>query len=162
MLTVNSFPERVEDRAERNFEYASPSDTTWQYHQSFLAPLEYFTYFFPISQEAYKTDDLDHRQGMHRLFVSHSSRERDLVSQSPSQWEATGMLLTLELQPIGKTMQCLIDFASHQLALALLFSTDSFVVLIHHGKGRSHEITGFKLAYTVRVIAPKGMNSDHL
>lgn len=72
------------------------------------------------------------------------------------------MLLTLELQPIGKTMQCLIDFASHQLALALLFSTDSFVVLIHHGKGRSHEITGFKLAYTVRVIAPKGMNSDHL
>ena len=78
--------------------------------------------FFPISQEAYKADDLDHQQGMHRLFVSHSSIERDSVSQSPSQWEATGMLLTLELQPIGKTMQCLIDFASHQLSLALFFS----------------------------------------
>ena len=38
--------------------------------------------FFPISQEAYKADDLDHQQGMHRLFVSHSSIER-IRSVSP-------------------------------------------------------------------------------
>lgn len=42
------------------------------------------------------------------------------------------------------------------------FSTESFVVVIRHGKGRRHEITVGQVASTVRVTGPEGRNSGHL
>ena len=99
---------------------------------------------------------------MHRLFVGHSSREgfgQSVPISMGGHWNV--------IHP-GVTANRKNNAMSHWLCLLpatpspLFFSTDSFVVLIHHGKGRRNEITVFKLACTVRVIAPEGMNSDHL
>lgn len=77
-----------------------------------------------------------------------------------------GRCSPLEPQPTRKALQCLIEFASSQvhssppLCFLFLFFTNSFVVLIHHEKGRSHEMTVCIVTYAVKVTW--GMNSYHL
>lgn len=42
------------------------------------------------------------------------------------------------------------------------FLSDSFVVLIHHEKARSHEMTVCKVTFTIRVTGLEDMDSEHL
>lgn len=105
----------------------------------------------------------------HTGFLWAIQAEREIWPASPHLYRRPpGCCSPLEPQPTGKALQRLIELPPTSFPpplfsfLFFFFFTDSFVVLIHHGKGRSRGMTVCKVACTVRVNGLEGMNSDHL
>jgi hypothetical protein len=81
-LTLNSFPECVGDTAETDMTVNMQTQVIPVTISSVISSSSTVLHvFFSISQKAYETHDLNHQHGT-KLFVSHSSRERDSASES--------------------------------------------------------------------------------